>query len=66
MKVLKDGNGFRIEETVNHPSHYNHGGRGRLTTSRNILKTVIGMRIKVVCYSMFTNISTVHRTRVNG
>lgn len=36
MKVLKDGIGFRIDstvpepnidESVNHPSHYNHGGR---------------------------------------
>lgn len=36
MKVLKDGTGFRIDstvsepntdESVNHPSHYNHGGR---------------------------------------
>ena len=36
MKILKDGTGFRIDSTVsepnidgsvNHPSHYNHGGR---------------------------------------
>lgn len=36
MKILKDGTGFRIDNTaseqnfvgsVNHPSHYNHGGR---------------------------------------
>lgn len=36
MKILKDGTGFRIDKTVseqnfagsvNHPSHYNHGGR---------------------------------------